>query len=70
MRLLITSATGFSGWHTTARRLPVGAVAATIPMGRLGTPQDIRAAVIWLASNEASGVTGQTIGVNGGSFGN
>ena len=45
------------------------AIAATIPVGRLGTSQDIGAAVIWLASNEASWVTGQTIGVNGGSFG-
>ncbi len=45
------------------------AIAASIPVGRLGTPQDIGAAVIWLASNEASWVTGQTIGVNGGSFG-
>jgi 3-oxoacyl-[acyl-carrier protein] reductase len=45
------------------------AIAASIPVGRLGTPQDIGAAVIWLASDEASWVTGQTIGVNGGSFG-
>ena len=45
------------------------AIAASIPVGRLGTPQDSGAAVIWLASNEASWVTGQTIGVNGGSFG-
>jgi len=39
-------------------------------VGRLGTPQDVGAAVVWLTSNEASWVTGQTIGVNGGSFGN
>ena len=44
--------------------------AATVPVGRLETPQDVGAAVVWLTSNEASWVTGQTIGVNGGSFGN
>jgi 3-oxoacyl-[acyl-carrier protein] reductase len=33
---------------------------------RLGTPQDIAAAVLWLSSDEAAWVTGQTIPVNGG----
>ena len=37
-----------------------------VPMGRLGTPQDIGAAAVFLASNEAGYVTGQTIHVNGG----
>jgi 3-oxoacyl-[acyl-carrier protein] reductase len=37
-----------------------------VPVGRLGTPEDIGAAVVYLASNEASWVTGQVIGVNGG----
>jgi 3-oxoacyl-[acyl-carrier protein] reductase len=43
------------------------AIAKTVPVRRLGTPEDVAAAVVWLASNEASWVTGQTIGVNGGS---
>lgn len=39
---------------------------ATIPMGVMGTPEDIAAAVLYLASNEAGYVTGQTLHVNGG----
>ena len=37
-----------------------------VPMGRLGTPPDIGAAAVFLASDEAGYVTGQTIHVNGG----
>jgi len=37
-----------------------------IPTGTLGTPEDIAAAVVYLASDEAKYVTGQTIHVNGG----
>ena len=38
----------------------------TIPMGRLGTPEDAAAAVVFLASDEAGWVTAATIPVNGG----
>ena len=41
--------------------------ANTIPVGRTGTPDDVGAACVWLASNEAAWVTGQTIEINGGS---
>ena len=36
------------------------------PMGRLGTPEDVAAAVIFLSSDAASFITGQIIGVDGG----
>ena len=39
---------------------------AGVPAGRLGTPEDIAAAVVYLASQEAAYVTGATIHVNGG----
>lgn len=46
----------------------VAGMARTIPAGRLGTGDDIGPACVWLASNEANWVTGQTIHVNGGSL--
>ena len=36
------------------------------PIGRLGKPEEIADAVVWLASSQASFVTGQTIAVDGG----
>jgi 2-hydroxycyclohexanecarboxyl-CoA dehydrogenase len=41
-------------------------IAARIPVGRAGTPEDIAAVCGFLCSEEASYVTGQVIGVNGG----
>jgi 2-hydroxycyclohexanecarboxyl-CoA dehydrogenase len=46
----------------------VDAVAATMPMKRAGTPEDIAHAVAYLASEEAGYVTGQTVSVNGGRY--
>jgi 3-oxoacyl-[acyl-carrier protein] reductase len=37
-----------------------------IPLGRMGQPEDIAAAVVYLASDEAAWVTGQVLHVNGG----
>ncbi len=37
-----------------------------IPLGRMGQPADVAAAVLYLASNEAAWVTGATLHVNGG----
>jgi 3-oxoacyl-[acyl-carrier protein] reductase len=41
---------------------------ARIPLKRLGTPDDIAAAVCFLASREASYITGQVLAVNGGMY--
>jgi 3-oxoacyl-[acyl-carrier protein] reductase len=39
-----------------------------IPLGRVGTPEDIAAAVVFLASDQAAYITGQVIHVNGGMY--
>jgi 3-oxoacyl-[acyl-carrier protein] reductase len=45
-----------------------GGWAAQIPLGRLGTTADVAAAVCFLASDEASYITGQVLAVNGGMY--
>jgi 3-oxoacyl-[acyl-carrier protein] reductase len=42
------------------------AILGRVPAGRLGTPDDVAASVVFLASDEAAYVTGQTLHVNGG----
>jgi 3-oxoacyl-[acyl-carrier protein] reductase len=42
--------------------------ASQIPLGRLGTPADIASAVCFLASDEASYITGHVLAVNGGMY--
>jgi 3-oxoacyl-[acyl-carrier protein] reductase len=44
------------------------AVMARIPVGRLGTPEDVAAAVAFLASDDAGFISGATLDVNGGFF--
>lgn len=41
-------------------------ILAKVPANRAGTPEEVAAAVVFLASNEAAYVTGQTLHVNGG----
>lgn len=45
----------------------VASLSKTVPVGRMGQPEDVGAAVVYLASEEASWITGQTIGLDGGS---
>jgi 2-hydroxycyclohexanecarboxyl-CoA dehydrogenase len=47
---------------------PVEMMAKMVPLGRAGTPDDIAAACAFLCSDEASYITGQIIGVNGGMY--
>lgn len=44
------------------------AVAARLPLRRLGTPEDVAAAVLFLASDAASWITGETLVVDGGAM--
>ena len=44
------------------------AVAASIPLQRLGTPEDIADPILFLLSDHARYITGQTLYVNGGAF--
>lgn len=43
-------------------------LSAQVPLGRLGQPEDIAAAVAFLASPEAAYITGETLHVNGGMY--
>jgi 3-oxoacyl-[acyl-carrier protein] reductase len=61
-------APGFVGTAMTAvlNEKQREAILATVPARRLGTGEEVAAAAVFLASNEAAYVTGQTLHVNGG----
>ena len=44
----------------------LNALSGETPLGRLGTPQDVAACLLWLCGEGAAFVTGQTLGVDGG----
>src|SRR5207302_2170673 len=56
---------GMAASGEKAERL-VGSLERAIPMRRLGEPEDVAAAVAFLASDRAAYVTGQTLSVSGG----
>lgn len=43
-----------------------GLLAMTVPLGRIGKPEEIAQAVLWLCSDAASYITGQSLGIDGG----
>jgi 3-oxoacyl-[acyl-carrier protein] reductase len=55
--------TGFTGGWSAER---ISSIVVETPVGRPGTPADVAGAVLWLASEAASFVTGAVIPVNGG----
>lgn len=44
----------------------MGAIIRSIPLGRVGTPQEVANAALFMASSDADYITGQTLSVNGG----
>lgn len=74
---IVTGAAGGIGLATamtaaTARRLGLDPeehqrqAAAATPLRRVGAPEDVAAAIAFLASDDAAYVTGQTLELNGG----
>ena len=57
---IVTAMTGALGEDASAK------LVEAIPAGRLGAPEDVAACALFLASDEAAYVTGQTLHVNGG----
>jgi NAD(P)-dependent dehydrogenase (short-subunit alcohol dehydrogenase family) len=55
-----------SGSHRAIDPSVLAAQTARIPLGRIGLPSDVAAAVAFLASPQAGYITGQAIHVNGG----
>jgi NAD(P)-dependent dehydrogenase (short-subunit alcohol dehydrogenase family) len=54
-------------WHSTeAAEQVLKATSATIPLGRVGTPDDVAKAVVFLASDDSSYITGTELFVDGG----
>jgi 3-oxoacyl-[acyl-carrier protein] reductase len=60
------AARGAGGGDSTVAPERLEAMLKTIPVGRLGRPEEVAAAVAYLASDAAGFITGATLDVNGG----
>lgn len=72
VNVLSPGATSTPGWHALstsedAHKAMIGFVELTTPLGRLGDPDEIARAALFLASDESSFVTGSELFVDGGS---
>jgi NAD(P)-dependent dehydrogenase (short-subunit alcohol dehydrogenase family) len=47
-------------------QVPVEVIAEGVPMGRIAQPEEVADAIVWLCSDQASYVTGQTLAIDGG----
>ena len=45
-----------------------GIAMQSVPMGRMGEPEEVAAFVRWLLSSESVGITGQALDMNGGAY--
>jgi NAD(P)-dependent dehydrogenase (short-subunit alcohol dehydrogenase family) len=72
INVLAPGATSTPGWHglsmsEDAHKAMIGFVESTTPLGRLGDPDEVARAALFLASDESSFVTGSELFVDGGS---
>ena len=71
MNVLAPGSTSTPGWHDLAtseeaHKQMVGYVESTTPLGRLGDPDEVARAALFLASDDSSFVTGSELFADGG----